>query len=313
MAQKITGQKLVTIVIPVYADWSSLKDCIESLKQYVDSRHKILLVNDCGPDADVLETNIKQNIEGLSNFSYFKNPKNLGFVGTCNRAVFELDKTDNDILLLNSDTKATSGFLDEMLAVLYSKPKIGAVSPRSNNATIATVPLSAISRHGLGIEQSFKIFNQLKTRLPRFNEVPTAHGFCMLIRRPVIKKYGLFDEIFGKGYGEEVDFCQRIQRAGYLSVLSNRSYVIHLEARSFSLESKKKILEEHNQIIRQRYPGYQKSVRDYIERELKLEEELYTSTQTESIFRRNIKRNPTVHRLARQTRKLLKRQSAKEQ
>jgi GT2 family glycosyltransferase len=264
--------KKATVVIPVYADWPSLKSCIESLKKYLAQGHKVLLVNDIGPDAEELEKNIKQAIKGQKAFSYFRNPHNLGFVGTCNRAVQELDKSDNDILLLNSDTEVTAGFLEEMIGVMYSKDRIAAVSPRTNNATIATVPLSAISQKGIDPEKSYKKFTELSKRLPRYIEVPTAHGFCMLIRRSVIKEHGFFDPVFGKGYGEEVDFCQRVKKRGFLSVLSNRAYVFHLEARSFTLKKKAELIEQNNHIIRSRYPNYQQSVRDYIEAALFEEE-----------------------------------------
>lgn len=254
----------VTIVVPVYADWPSLNKCIQSLKKYVKSEDgQIILVNDCGPDADQIERNIKLSLQRTKNFSYFRNDKSLGFIGTCNRAVAELDKTDNDILLLNSDTEATGGFLDEMKSVMYSGEKIGAVSPRSNNATICTLPLAAMKQKGIAKKKSYELFKKYAPKFPEYSVVPTAHGFCILIRRTLIKKYGLFDKVFGKGYGEEVDFCQRIQKHGWLCVISNRSYVFHLEAKSFSMESKIKMLEKNNKIIHSRYPDYSKRVRDY--------------------------------------------------
>lgn len=258
--------KAVTIIVPVYGDWQSLSDCIDSLQKHVSKKHRVLLVNDCGPEADEIEKNILQKIEGQANFFYHRNEANLGFVKNCNHAVFELDKTTNDILLLNSDTKVTEGFLEELIEVLYDNDTIGVVSPRTNNATIATIPLSAMKTKGLSAENSHNVFLKYKDKLPRYKIAPVAHGFCMLIRRSLIKKYGLFDEIFGKGYGEEVDFCQRIGMHGFVSVFSNRSFVYHLEARSFTLETKAKLLDKNNQIVRKRYPDYQQSVRDYIKK-----------------------------------------------
>ncbi|HLB66336.1 hypothetical protein A2886_03080 [candidate division WWE3 bacterium RIFCSPHIGHO2_01_FULL_42_13] len=264
--------KTVTIIVPVYADWPSLADCIESLKKSVGPKHLVMLVNDCGQEADSLEDNIKKSIKNDKRFVYYRNPKNLGFVKTCNRAVFELDKTNNDILLINSDTKVTKNFLEEMLDLLSIDNKIGAVSPRSNNATIATVPLSEASQKGIVPEESYKIFTELKKRLPRYNEIPTALGFCMLIRRTVIDKFGLFDEVFGKGYGEENDFSMRIKQGGYISVLSNWSYVFHLEARSFTMKTKLELIKSNRAILDKRYPEYTNLVRSYIQAALVREE-----------------------------------------
>ena len=297
----------VTIVVPVYGDWPSLSECIAALKEHINHDvHRVMLVNDCGPDAELIEKSIKKSIKGHENFIYYRNPKNLGFIGNCNRAVLELDDTNNDILLLNSDTKVTAGFLEEMITALYSAEDIGAVSPRSNNATIATVPLSAAPQKGIESGKSYQIFQKIKNKLPRYVKVPVAHGFCMLIRRDLIKKYGLFDPIFGKGYGEEVDFCMRIKQKGYTSLLANRAYVFHLEARSFSLETKAKLLEENNKIVWSRWPKYRQSVREYmadaVARETAIEESVLGTRQSSRILigktKRHLMRYPVIRKLA---------------
>lgn len=97
----------------------------------------------------------------------------MGFVKTCNRAVFELDKTDHDILLLNSDTEVTEGFLEEMQSVLYLSERHGAVCPRSNRATFLTVPINATD---ISPEESYQIFQNIKNHLSRYNVIPTGVG-----------------------------------------------------------------------------------------------------------------------------------------
>ena len=267
----------VTIVIPVYADWPSLSDCLDSVIKHTDKSNSVIVINDVGPEADVMEKNIEDKIKGQSNFKYFRNSKNLGFIKTCNKAVQKLDKTKNDILLLNSDTKVTSGFLDELQKALQDN-KAAVVSPRSNNATLCTVPLSAAPKKGIYANESYELFiNKIKTnsKFPSSNVAPTAHGFCMLIKRSVIHKIGLFDEVFGKGYGEEVDFCQRARKVGYKCLISNRSFVFHLEARSFTIETKNKLLEKNNKIIWKRWPNYRDEVREYMKKQNEFEDKIF--------------------------------------
>lgn len=294
----------VTIVVPVYADWRSLKICIKSLKKCVDDNNKVIFVNDCGPKAKYLRKKIKKAIAKKPNFEYFHNPGNLGFIKTCNRAVFELDNTDNDVLLLNSDTEVTPGFLEEMQTIMAGDKKVGAISPRSNNATIATVPLSSAMQKGIKPSEAYKVWDRIAEKLPRYNQVPVAHGFCMLIRRSLIAKYGLFDEVFGKGYGEENDFCLRIKKQGYKSVLANHAFVFHLEARSFTLEAKKKLLEENSKILYKRYPTYRDSVRKYMkealerERKAELEAGVRIPKGFKTRLKNTLKRSDKTHRLA---------------
>ncbi|HSW37365.1 MAG TPA: glycosyltransferase family 2 protein [Candidatus Saccharimonadales bacterium] len=259
--------KAITIVVPVYGDWESLSTCIDSLLEHVDVKQTVILVNDCGPDVEMMENNILAKIKGRANYHYYRNPQNLGFVKTCNRAVYELDKTSNDILLLNSDTKVTAGFLEEMVSVLYANPTHGCVCPRSNNATIASVPQRLRDNHPeRDLDYSYAIYKKIKPELPRFLVCPVAVGFCMLIKRDLIKEYGLFDEIYGLGYSEENDFCLRINQDGYLSVMANWAYVYHLESRSFTSEKRQVLVAQNEAKMLQRYPYYYELVSAYTDR-----------------------------------------------
>lgn len=258
----MSTEKNITIVIPVYGDWSSLRLCIKSLKKHLPDQHTVLLVNDCGPEADMIEKNILTSIEGRDNFRYERNPKNLGFVKNCNRAVFELDTTGNDILLLNSDTKVTKNFYAEMQKVLYSEEKIGAVTSRSNNATVWSVPMNGRFAHHRVF--SYLLYLLMKPTLPKKYITPTIHGFCVLIRRDVIDQYGLFDEIYGKGYAEENDFSLRIQEKGWKCAVANRSYVFHYESRSFGNEGRNEQIAKNHKILLGRYPDYDQRIQEYI-------------------------------------------------
>lgn len=261
-----TSQKKVTVVVPVYGDWESLEQCIESLKLYTDKKHTVMFVNDCGPEVEELETKIKKSIKGLANFKYYRNSQNLGFVRTCNRAALELDDSDNDILLLNSDTKVTEGYLEELVDVLYISEKHGAVCPRSSNATIASVPYKfAYPREDRDPDYAYEVYESIKPLLPRYTVAPVAVGFCILIRRTLIKNFGLFDEIYGLGYSEENDFCLRINKYGYSSILAHQAFVYHLESKSFTSEKKRLLVENNEAKMIQRYPYYKQVVERYLD------------------------------------------------
>ena len=252
--------------MPVYGDLASLVECVRSLVDTVDqSTDRVLLVNDAGPLADEIEIVLRGLITGQPAFVYARNPANLGFVGTCNRAVFELDVTDNDILLLNSDTIATAGFVEELSAVLNSSDEIGAVCARSNNATIASLPYGLRDRSGAPTpERTVAVHAALRDSLPRSSAAPVAMGFCLLVRREVIHRFGLFDEAFAPGYGEENDFCLRIAEAGLSSRIAHRALVLHVGSRSFSPARRAALRAEHERLLVARYPHYPAAVRSYI-------------------------------------------------
>ena len=259
----------VTIVIPVYGDWASLRSCVQSLIDYADpTNYDVLLVNDCGPEADEIEAGLRGMIFGRDNFRYERNPENLGFVRTCNRAAYELDQTGNDILLLNSDTQITHGALDEMRDVLYLSERHAVVCPRSNDATIATIPFFQREQSAeRDAERTRTVFAAISAELPRYYIAPVAIGFCFLIRRSLIDNHGLFDEIFGKGYNEENDFCLRLNALGYSSLIANHALVFHIGSTSFGSDQRAALEAANSRVLHARYPFYPETIVAFIRNE----------------------------------------------
>ncbi len=245
----------ISIVIPVYKDWETLKKCITSLIEYLGENDKVIIVNDKSPIWKEMEDNILSLVKGRENFEYYLNNENMGFVKTCNRAALELDKSGNDILLLNSDTAVTPGAIDEMREVLYLSEKHGIVCPRSSNATLLTMPVHNNTGDLLSEEKSYSVFTQMKDVLPRYSIIPTGVGFAFLIRRELIDRNGLFDEIYSPGYNEENDFCARVNQYGYNVVMANRAYIYHFEGRSFG-SSKSEYEVKNHKTFTDRYPYY---------------------------------------------------------
>jgi glycosyltransferase involved in cell wall biosynthesis len=75
---------------------------------------------------------------------------------------------------------------------------------------------------------------------------------------------GLFDAgTFGRGYGEENDWCQRAALAGWRNVLLANCFVYHKGGVSFAGEQDA-LLSNAMEILDRRYPGYHRSIQDVI-------------------------------------------------
>jgi GT2 family glycosyltransferase len=256
----------VTIVVPIYGHIPSLERCIRSVLSNVDlTFHRLLLINDCGPEVDEIERLVFGLIEGRIGVQYERNRSNLGFVLTCNRAVTELDQSDNDILLLNSDAQLTPGALDELIRVLYLNEKHGVAFPRSNNASISSVPVLPLGGERASLEDSQAIYSQLSAHMAPYTLTPVAVGFCFLVRRQLILNYGFFDEVYSPGYSEENDFCLRVNKYGYSSVMANHAYAVHEGSMSFvGVESN--LLKQSNELrMLERYSFYHSAVVHYFQ------------------------------------------------
>uniref|UniRef100_A0A942T1T5 Glycosyltransferase family 2 protein n=1 Tax=Neobacillus citreus TaxID=2833578 RepID=A0A942T1T5_9BACI len=248
----------VTVVVPIYDDLPGLERCIVALRDGVNfDVDRVLLSNDAGPNADAIERRVLELIDGHTGFQYTRNERNLGFVGNCNRAVLEIDTSGNDVLLLNSDTVPPPGFVEEMAAVLASDDMIGVVCARSDNATIASLPFSRRNPSARATpERTKEVHAAVRDLLPRSTVAPVAMGFCFLTRRSLIERFGLFDEVYSPGYGEENDYCLRINEHGYVSVFANRALVLHAGSTSFSGDRGPTLRLAHERILLERYPFY---------------------------------------------------------
>lgn len=251
------------VVVPVYGDLPSLLRCVDGLVEHLDTAtHRVLLVNDCGPDADEIERALLDRIGDRAGFRYERNDHNVGFVGTCNRAVLELDTGGDAVLLLNSDAVPTAGFLDAMLAVL-DEPDTGVVTARSDNATIASIPYRLTTRGAARTEERTRtVWGAVAPLLPASQVLPVAMGFCFLTRRELVTEHGLFDEAFAPGYGEENDYCLRIAAHGWTSRIANRALVLHAGGKSFAGD-RKALRAAHQRELERRYPSLPDAVAAY--------------------------------------------------
>jgi GT2 family glycosyltransferase len=194
------------------------------------------------------------------------NRENLGFVGTCNLAFAEAVRAGADVILINSDTKVFPGALREMATVGAIDPMIGFVCPRSNNATLATLPHSSLGEEKTPAE-AYSDFLALSPLLPRFNFTPTAVGFALWINGDVIAELGGFDTAYGMGYNEENDLVMRANRCGYRAALANQAFIWHEGERSFSVTSTARAEREatNGRILCERYPEYNTLVGRYFQ------------------------------------------------
>ena len=123
--------KHVDIVIPIYNAYEDLQICVESLKKNTDlSVHRLILINDNSPDERIYPYLEEQKSDHIL---VFHNEKNQGFSANINLGMSQ--SSENDVLLLNSDTVVTKNWVENMLKCAYSSETIGTVTPLSNNAT----------------------------------------------------------------------------------------------------------------------------------------------------------------------------------
>lgn len=255
----------VDVVVPVYRNLEETRRCLESvLASDLPRNARLLVYNDKSPEPAV--TDYLRTLGAQGRIALRENEHNLGFVGTVNRAMRETlagDRRDA-VLLLNSDTEVANDWVQRMCAHAAADRAVASVTALSNNATICSWPHIGANDFPDGITVA-----ELDAIAARANrgaavKIPTAVGFCMLIPVRCLREVGLFDEeAFGKGYGEENDFCLRAAEQGYHHLLATDVFVRHVGEVSFgSTSSPGK--ENAGRVISQRYPDYNNLVARHV-------------------------------------------------
>ena len=254
----------LNVIVPVYRDVEVTRTCIQSVINFRNpSRDRLIVVNDRSPDKEM--SGVLGYFESLPNVLVLNNVENLGFVRSVNKGLTAC--TSGHILLLNSDTQIFAGAFDELVSVLEADRAIATVTAMSNNATIFSYPhrtkpsivLEDVSWEGLAAIA-------LSRSKGLMIDVPTGHGFCMLIRREAFEEVGYLNEVFGRGYGEENEFCQRASDLGYKHVAACGVFVEHRESTSFKSE-KVDLISRNLRILDGLYPEYTPVIMSYEERD----------------------------------------------
>ena len=259
--KNVTGAVL-DVIIPVYRGYNETLAAIHAVLAHKQGTlFELVVINDQSPDLALTNELHRLSADGL--FTYVENEQNLGFVGTINKAL-ELHE-DRDVVLLNSDTLVHGDWIDRILAHARLDPTVATITPFSNNATICSYPERnfdnpiALEIGPEKLDDYARLCNKGLTTV-----LPTGVGFCFYMRRAVIRQIGVFDaETFGKGYGEENDFCMRALKAGFKNLFAHNIYVYHIGSVSFDSIAKSSSAVSLTAMVR-KHPDYLGRIERYI-------------------------------------------------
>ncbi len=222
------GEKIekITVIVPVYRGFEATRETLESLMtQPCKTKCRILVVNDNSP-----EENIRNYVESLARTGLIElltTKRNLGFVGAINNALNYC--ADGDVVLLNSDVKVMSGWLDRLFTVAKSSDNVGMVVPFSNNAEHLSFPFP-MNGNPYPDNETFALLDKLASQVNKgcYIEIPQGIGFCMYINRKVLDIVKAIDDrLISNGYGDDVDLSIRIRQAGLKILCATDLFVAH--------------------------------------------------------------------------------------
>lgn len=192
------------------------------------------------PEADVVlidnlsnDNSIRFIEEYFPSVKIIQLDKNYGFAEGYNLGLEKL--SHENFLLLNSDVEVSENWLDEMLEILNSDPKIKVVQPKIldfNNRDKFEYGGAAggfldLFGYAFCRGRIFDTIEEDKNQYPDTTELFWASGACFLIKAETLKKYGGFDSRFF-AHMEEIDLCWRILNEGGKIAYASKSTVYHI-------------------------------------------------------------------------------------
>jgi GT2 family glycosyltransferase len=249
----------VDVIVPVYRDKDATLACLDSVLSTVGPETHIVVVDDATDDAALAVALDELSVD--PRITLLRNRENLGFVASVNRALAL--HPEHDVVLLNSDTLVFSDWLERLRAAAYSAARIATVTPLSNSGSIASYPHAKGARVAPEYAAGMHALAG-STHAGATAEIPVGVGFCLYIRRESLKAVGELDAaVFGKGYGEEVDFCLRAKRKGWSHRLAADVFVYHAGGASFGGQ-RSALLDRSQRLLNLRYPGYDRFIASFL-------------------------------------------------
>lgn len=251
------------ILIPIFNALSDLRACLESVLAFTNPRHRIFLLDDASTDPAV-KVFLEEARCLRDSIQVHSLSENVGFLKNVNAGMRRCE--NNDVILLNSDTVVSEGWLEGLVRAQHSSPNIGIVSPLFTEGSFLSFP-SLKGGNDLRDGRPFaERARRLRDTSPCLHpEIPAGIGSCILITQAVIKSIGYFDPAFSPGYWEEIDYSLRAKAAGFKVVCADDVYIFHRGASSFSSVAREALTIRNRKIIDVFWPEIFNELRSFIQ------------------------------------------------
>ena len=237
----------LSVVIVNYQTFELTKNTIDSILKYDYSfEYEIFVVDNASSDDSLarLEDYFKDKVR------FIASRENNGFAAGNNQALRQA--TGKYQLLLNSDTIVWQDTLQDIYDYMERHDDVGACGCR---VLLEDGELDkACKRSFPNVKNSFfRLFHiPTKSEDDNYNltsfpddeiyEIDCLTGAFMFMRKDALDMAGLLDETFFM-YGEDIDLCYRIKKAGWKIIYYGKSRITHLKGASSKKQKNKLIYE----------------------------------------------------------------------
>jgi GT2 family glycosyltransferase len=232
----ISEDTFLSIVIVNYKAKEYLRACLRSIFREQDVAYEVIVVDNASGDGSV-----EMVEEDFPSVHLIKNESNAGFAKANNIGIGS--SVGKYILLLNPDAELTRSTLKILVSVMEQSPDVSAAGCKilypDSTIQLSCGRLPTVSSAFWGGETINKLYRRIFPKsnflgacgltpesLDTRKEVETLLGACVILRKKLLEKVGLFDENFYL-YFEENDFFYRVREAGGKVIYTPETTIIH--------------------------------------------------------------------------------------
>ncbi|HAV93172.1 TPA: hypothetical protein DCW38_08360 [candidate division WOR-3 bacterium] len=229
-------------------------DCYESIYKQTFKNFVIHMIDNKSTDNSVEEIHSKFPSVKVTLLN-----KNIGYTANNIGLRYFRNIEADYILIMNSDVILEKDSLEKLVSFMEKNPSVGASNPLillNQKKDIVCSSGVRVNRAGFASNSDFlRNYDNLKQR---DNKIFLS-GACMMVKKDVIEKIGLFDYSF-ESYYEDADFSLRLlSRTDYTIALEERALCYHEVSASYKRNSKRSdylLLRNQYLFIVKRFPFF---------------------------------------------------------
>lgn len=243
--------KELSIIITCWNNYKYTAKCLSHVFDHSYPMENLQVIIIDNNSEDKTESFIDFLIKAGYPITYLKQKENMGFVKG-NNIGFKAANTPY-VMLLNNDAFVDSGCISEMVSIIKSDEKIGAVGAleyfMDGRPSKGNKPFIFFNPKTL-LDPELKSLKDLHlTETVRYVDVDIVGSACCVIRKDAVPDGYLFDERFHPAHFDQEDAWLRVKRNGYRIVMPLKASFQHIIAgtTSTNLSYFNKVLNENRQ------------------------------------------------------------------
>ncbi len=233
-------QSLLDIIIPTYNNFAMLENCLNSIPKAIGDWNCTVIVVDNASDkekANEFYSHYKIDDERIS-LRIIRNRENYGYPKGCNigarRGLSPLIfLTNDDVVFDENSLDLVVKALDDQRVGVAGMKYLFPETHKTKSGKRAVQHVGIMSIFTGDVIHCYLGWSEDHPKVNAVRDVLAISGCCLMTRRKLWNMLGGYDEGYGMGYYEDVDYCLRVREMGLRVIVEPRATGTHYVGSSF--------------------------------------------------------------------------------